>query len=126
MTTTMTQDDPNKIDEMKVHFEHKQLEGFRHIHVDGSLALWAPNGNLYLSPYVEHLAIPEKMDHAFVDGKILTGESPVNPMQFVREFEVGFVMSSQVAKGLRDLLDMKLKELGELTRPASQVSGEVL
>lgn len=94
---------------------------FRVIHADGVSGCVTPGGTIHLDFWNEREAIPRRITYTFDTSGELVDAQPESRSDFVREVELGVVMSRETAIVVRNWLNELLEEDGVAvgTSPAS-------
>ena len=103
-------------DDIRMRFFYLKSNAFRVVHVDGVIGGPTPSGLLHASLFSERAPLPTMVEHAVDDlggGKLRLGAevSKESKDGFVREVEVGLMMSLDKAKQLRDRLDRNIEKV---------------
>ena len=103
---------------LQVQFHYLKSNAHRVVHVDGVIGGATPNGHIHASFFSERVPIPtvvvhdtERHDERTVKlGPEVARDAKVG---FVREVEVGFVLTTDMARRLRKWLGQTLESMGE-------------
>ena len=95
-----------------VKFHYLKSTHFRTIHADGAIGSVTPRGHIHMAIYNERHAIPREMVQEIKPdgtlGEVIQSETVVRE-GIVREMEVDVLMNVEVAKGVINWLEDKIK-----------------
>ena len=107
-------------DAPKVDFYLIKSNHFRVVHVDGAFGGITAQGNIYASIYSERGALPTKLSHVVLpDGNLGQEVSRESKSGFVREVEVGLILSIPAAKAVCTWLQGRIDEAEAVIRLAN-------
>lgn len=105
----------------EIDFHYIKTDNYRTFHVDGAFGGPTPNGQIYISLFIERAPIPEIVRHKInADGTISEEVSRIGKKGVVRETEAGLIMSLEVAKILQNWLNQKIIEAETKLVPPSK------
>ncbi len=93
-------------------FHYIKSNLFRVAHADGAFGSIMPQGNLHMMFFAERPVIPNVIKyHLLPTGQLGPEGSRESKTGVVREVEVDVIMSVAAAKGVRDWLDQRIREM---------------
>lgn len=115
----------------RVKFHYIKSNAHRVIHVDGVIGGPTPNGHIHASLFSERIPIPTAVEHETEviekDGqsvlKLGAEASHEGKAGFVREVEMGVVLTANMARKLRHWLKQNLEIMGEATEVEDEKEG---
>lgn len=100
----------------QVAFDYIKNPNFRIVRADGAIGGITPNGHVHFALYSERQPIPRRLVYDLPEDGTLgepIAEETICRDAIVREMEVDIFMSPDVARSLRDWLNMRLGELDQ-------------
>jgi len=109
-------------------FYYLKTPDYRIVHVDGAIGGVTPQGNIQVSVYAEHAAIPQKaVFHVTEDGAL--GDEIVDQRVardgLIREMSVSLVMTETATREFIEFLNRKLEDLSNIKRVAAEARDAV-
>jgi hypothetical protein len=112
------------IKEPQVVFEYTKDPMFRSAHADGFVGGLTPNGHIHLAFFSERSLLPKKHVYRLNSDGSLGPEIPderATREPIVRDIQVDVLMTVQAAEGLKNWLDLYIKNLRSRTSNPSEV-----
>jgi hypothetical protein len=96
-----------------IKIDYSKTSDYRVIAADGALGHWTPRKKLFLELYVEHVAVPDQVEHQLTEtGQLGEMVTPQTGM-VCWERQVGILLDRQIAENLHALLGSMLKSTSD-------------
>ena len=88
----------------------------RVIHADGAWGGLTPNMNIHMALFSEHAPVPRSMTFRLEPSGLVSEQSADSEPGITREIDAEVILNLEVAKALRDWLDLRLRQAEELIK----------